>query len=136
MIKPTLAGASLAILLSGLLAAQPQTDPPSFEVADVHVSAPGAKPGDAVDPAGGRVELRASTMLGLVAYAYGVDLANVIGDPPWLTSDRFDIIAKAPSGTPEDKLPDLVKTLLAAKNETEPSFAKQIRPRMDTDSHR
>lgn len=115
MIKPTLAGASLAILLSGLLAAQPQTDPPSFEAADVHLSAPGAKPGDAVDPVGGRVELRASTMLDLVAYAYRVDLANVIGGPPWLTSDRFDIVAKAPSGTPEDHLPDLVKTLLAAR---------------------
>jgi uncharacterized protein (TIGR03435 family) len=115
MTKATLAGASLAILLPGLLAAQPQTDPPSFEVADVHLSAPGAKPGDAVDPAGGRVELRASTMLDLVSYAYRVDQANVIGGPPWLTSDRFDIVAKAPSGTPEDKLPELVQALLGAR---------------------
>jgi uncharacterized protein (TIGR03435 family) len=115
MTKRLLAGASLAILLAGLLGAQSNTKSPAFEVADVHASAPGTKPGDAVDAALGRVELRASTMLDLIAYAYNVDQDNVMGGPTWLTSDRFDIIAKAPAGTPEDKLPEMVKNLLGER---------------------
>jgi uncharacterized protein (TIGR03435 family) len=52
-------------------------------------------------------------MLDLISDAYGVDDANVVGGPPWLNSQRFDIIAKAPAGvTAEDKLLAMLKALL------------------------
>ena len=62
---------------------------------------------------GGRVELRGFTMLDLVAAAYGVDdNDSIAGGPAWLSSDRFDIIAKAPAGASDEKLQAMLKALL------------------------
>jgi uncharacterized protein (TIGR03435 family) len=35
-------------------------------------------------------------MLDLISTAYGLDPSNVQSGPPWLETDRFDIVAKAP----------------------------------------
>jgi hypothetical protein len=45
----------------------------------------------------GRLECRDATMLKLVAMPYSVEADCVLGGPEWLASDRFDVIAKAPS---------------------------------------
>jgi len=108
MTKRLFAGIAVAILVSGAALGQSK-----FEVADIHVSKPGTRQGDGGFMPGGRIELRGRTMLDLVSDAYGVDDANVIGGPPWLSSDRFDIIAKAPTGVvAEDKLLAMLKALL------------------------
>jgi uncharacterized protein (TIGR03435 family) len=103
--------AGAALLFVGLLQAQS-----TFETADVHPSAPGTRQDGGFMP-GGRVELRGFTMLNLVAAAYGVnDEDFIVGGPVWLTSERFDIIAKAPAGvTSEEKLQALLKALLESR---------------------
>jgi uncharacterized protein (TIGR03435 family) len=83
-----------------------------FEVADVHVSAPGTSESGGFMP-GGRVELRATTMLDMIAIAYGVEPPMVVGGPSWLNSDKFDVIAKAPSTASEVSLQAMLKALLA-----------------------
>jgi uncharacterized protein (TIGR03435 family) len=110
--KPALATASLIVLLSSLSFGQSLVTPPAFEVADVHVSAPGTSEGGGFMP-GGRVELRGTTMLDLITIAYGVETAMVVGGPTWLNSDKFDIIAKAPSDASEAALQAMLKALLA-----------------------
>jgi uncharacterized protein (TIGR03435 family) len=108
------AGASLAILLSSPMLGQSPTNPPTFEVADVHVSPPGTRQDSGGFMPGGRVEVRGTTMLDLVSDAYGVESDKVVGGPAWLNTGRFDIIAKAPSAaTPEETLQVMLKTLLA-----------------------
>jgi uncharacterized protein (TIGR03435 family) len=108
MTKRLPAGIALAILLSSAALGQPK-----FEVADVHVSPPGTRQPDGGFMPGGRVELRGFPMLELISIAYAVDDTNVVGGPAWLNSERFDIIAKAPSGvTAEDKLQAMLKELL------------------------
>lgn len=111
--KRTLAGVSLPVLLSSLLLGQSTTNPPTFEVADVHTSAPGTNRGNGGFMPGGRVELRGATMVDLISYAYDVEPEMVVGGPTWLNSDRFDVLAKAPSGTTlEETLQAMLKTLL------------------------
>jgi uncharacterized protein (TIGR03435 family) len=115
--KRTLARVSTVAVLSGLilplqvLAQSPETRP-TFDVADVHVSKPGT---EWTNPflAAGRVEVRGWTMLDLVSLAYQVINERVLSGPPWLSTDRFDITAKAAASTPEDMLRPMLQTLLA-----------------------
>jgi uncharacterized protein (TIGR03435 family) len=53
----------------------------------------------------GRYELRKATMLDLIKIDYGVDADTVFGGPSWLETDRFDVIAKAPSATSPERMP-------------------------------
>jgi uncharacterized protein (TIGR03435 family) len=48
----------------------------------------------------------------LIANAYDIDPANVSGGPVWLDMDRFDIVAKAPPGTPAATLRLMMQSVL------------------------
>src|ERR1039457_126821 len=122
---------AITILLSGLLSSaafgQPAATTPAFEMADVHVTPPGEPSRDAGFIPGGRFEVRAVTMLELISTAYGVDDdARILGGPAWLDTDKFDIIAKVPAGTPQTALQPMLQTLLADRfklaihNDTKP----------------
>jgi len=77
------------------------------------VSAPGTRESGGGFRPGGRVEVRGISMLDLIAIAYGVEQAMVVGGPSWLSSDRFDIIAKAPASASEADFQPMLKALLA-----------------------
>jgi uncharacterized protein (TIGR03435 family) len=133
MIRQLLAAGGLGVLAASYLLAQAKT----FEIADVHTSAPGTRQMDGGFMPGGRVELRGATMVNLVAAAYGVDDEEfVVGGPNWLNTNRYDIIAKAPAGAvSEEKLQGMLLALLeqrfhliAHKDKREkPSFALTAR---------
>src|SRR5665213_556547 len=106
------------LLLCGLAAAQTTTT--VFEAADVHVSPPGAAESEAILP-GGRLEFRAITMLRLINRAYSVPVDSVAGGPAWLDTDRFDVIARAPSGASEAAMQAMLQTLLIER------FALEVR---------
>src|SRR5579862_6253759 len=97
-----LAGISFAALLSGAAFGQNAEPTPTFDSADVHASAHTTNPNPFMTGGvlrGGRYDLRRATMLDLVSTAYGVDPDTVLGGPNWLETDRFDVIAKAPTTT-------------------------------------
>ena len=105
------AGLSFVALFPGALFSQSTDAPPSFELTDVHLSAPSTRPvmrGGVVR--GGRYDLRNATMLDLIETAYGIDSEKVVGGPSWLESDRFDVIAKMPP----DTSPEAAKLMLQA----------------------
>src|SRR5438132_8984692 len=87
--------------LAGLAYGQTPEKLPSFEAADVHASPKNPNPnlqslgGFA---RGGRYQFRNASMLDLIANAYGMDPEKVAGGPFLLETDRFDILAKAPTG--------------------------------------
>lgn len=88
--------------------------PPKFEIADVHVSPHRLFPfTEGGHLRGERYIMRQATMVDLIATAYDVDAANVQGGPIWLETDRFDIIAKAPPGTPGATTRLMLRSLLA-----------------------
>ena len=53
------------------------------------------------------------TLRSLIADTYLIRPSRVIGGPEWLDSDRFDIEARAPRGTPRSVYLPMLKTLLA-----------------------
>lgn len=110
-----------------------------FDAADVHVRPHTGGPRTFMSGGvlrGGRYDLRNVTMLNLIMVAYSVDPATIVGGPNWLDRNQFDIIAKAPDGTPRDTLQAMVKTLLADRfklvvhNDTRPvpSYVLTVMP--------
>jgi uncharacterized protein (TIGR03435 family) len=108
------AGIFLSSLLCNVVCAQSTDTPPTFEVADVHVSPNRLFPFmDGGFLRGDRYVLRQATMADLIATAYGVDASNVQGGPIWLETDRFDVIAKAPPTTSPATVKLMLRSLLA-----------------------
>ena len=105
---------TLAVLSCGVASSQPGTHPPTFEIADVHVSPRSTNPimrGGLVS--GGRYELRTATMVDLIRVAWGVDANFVVGGPAWLDTERFDVIAIARADPTPETLQLMLQSLLA-----------------------
>ena len=128
---------SIALGCLGIVCAYGQsTGTPEFEAAAVRVNKSG-DPQSAEFLPGGQVSLRGFTMKSLVGLAYketrmlpeltslALGLAPSVaqfkvvsndylkGGPPWLDSDRFDVIAKGPAGAPSDTTRLMLQKLLA-----------------------
>ena len=106
----------LVALLADTAFSQSTDTPAVFEAADVHVSAHSTNPfpyRKGPFNRGGRYELRTATMADLIATAYGVDGDKVVGGPSWLEMDRFDVLAKPPSGATKETLKPMLQALLA-----------------------
>jgi uncharacterized protein (TIGR03435 family) len=86
---------------------------PTFEIADVHVSAADATQSDAFLPR--RVEFIATTMLKLINTAYNVRADQVVGGPSWLDTDRFDVVADAGHNAGVGEMRTMLQKLLAER---------------------
>src|SRR6202000_2750772 len=98
-------GLSIIVFTAGMVFAQDSPGVSTFQVADVHKSAPATNPAmqgtmDGAVLRGGRIEIRRATVLDLIKAAYDVDPDLVFGGPDWLDWDRFDVIASSPVDTP------------------------------------
>ncbi len=111
-----IAGVSFIAVVSTAIFGQGAATPPTFEIADVHVSphtlAPNVRGGVL---RAGRYEIHTATMVDLIRTAYGVDADKVLGGPSWLDSDRFDVIAKAPPSATAETAKLMLQALLAER---------------------
>lgn len=112
-------------LFAAVIAAAAFAQSPVFDAADVHPSASGAN----LYMSGGtlareRYVVHSASLLDLIRTAYGIDDRSMTGDddnrrivggPSWLALDRFEVIAKAPAGTPPETLKLMLRTLLAQR---------------------
>jgi uncharacterized protein (TIGR03435 family) len=71
--------------------------PTQFEVAVVKPSAAGEAQGGAGFQPGGRLDLRAFPLKNLIMIAWAVSDDRIVDAPKWISSQRFDIVAKASS---------------------------------------
>ena len=55
------------------------------------------------------------TLVGSAAPVQGILLRNIVGLPEWARSDRYDVIAKPPAGTPRDQLGPMWQTFFATR---------------------
>jgi uncharacterized protein (TIGR03435 family) len=103
-------GVAVAVAVGGLSAAQS----PSFEVASIRRNASNdGMIGLQMQP-GGRMTFTNAPPRMLITRAYGVQTFQVVGGPDWLTSERYDITAKAPEGsTSPAQLNLMLQSLLA-----------------------
>src|SRR5215475_5042749 len=86
---------AIAVLLLSSGSAFAET--PAFAAADIHPSPSAAVPFmDIGFLPGGRYQIRNATLVDLIKTAWSIDGESVGGGPPWLDTDRFDLIAKAP----------------------------------------
>lgn len=87
---------------------------PTFDLADVHVSAKTTTPyftGGRLH--GDRYLLHNATMVDMISLAYGMDGDNILSGPAWLDLDRFDVSAHAPRTTSPDDIKLMLQALLA-----------------------
>jgi uncharacterized protein (TIGR03435 family) len=93
---------SLAVITTAaipLLSQTPPTQKPSFEVASIKPSDPGNTRFAIVGQPGGRLIVTGASLKGLIALAYAVRDFQISGGPNWITTDRWDIEARAEEGT-------------------------------------
>src|SRR5215813_13348253 len=100
--------------------------PRAFEVASIKVSDPSSENYGIGTAPGGRFMANNWTLKRLIGYAYRVQDDRIFGGPAWVSTDRFDIAARAEEGSiPDDDRPSnpgelppiryLVQTLLAER---------------------
>ena len=104
--------ASIRTILAAVLAAaalgQSSEIPIAFEAADVHVSAKTRTPSMAAGGLRGtRYLVRQATMVDLISLAYDIDNDKILSGPSWLDTDRFDLSARAPSGSKPEAFVDV-----------------------------
>lgn len=117
----------VAVLVAGVcaaVAAQAASDAKlEFEVASVKpatlatgnsVMRPGPQGGPGTgDP--GRLTYKFSTIRDLIMDAYGVKHSQIEGGASWLDTERFDIVAKVPSGATKEQVKVMLQNLLAER---------------------
>jgi uncharacterized protein (TIGR03435 family) len=88
--------------------------PTVFEVATIRPSNPDAQ-GRGITMRGPREVLTINTPLGyLIEFAYNVNTRQVIGGPPWMASDRYDVVGRPlAEGVPNERqLRAMIRSLL------------------------
>jgi uncharacterized protein (TIGR03435 family) len=96
-------------LASGLAA---QDTRPSFEVASVKINKSGQRQGKIDVEAGDTFTMVNQVLRTLINLAYRIPIYKLSGGPDWLTTERFDIIAKTPSGATLDQKMVMLQGLL------------------------
>lgn len=90
---------SILVACAGLPAlAQAPAVPPGFEVASVKPSDPAGTMG--IRRSGNRISFSNTSLLFLITWAYDVHSDHVYGQPKWLDSVRYDIVANAAKDGP------------------------------------
>ncbi|MEO8595909.1 MAG: TIGR03435 family protein [Candidatus Solibacter sp.] len=80
-------------------------------MADVQISQPGGQRNIEFLP-GGKLLIQGLTLRDLVAGAWDLGDEYVSGGPPFVATEHYDIVAKAPGTAPEKDLRAMLKTLL------------------------
>src|SRR6185437_2466019 len=95
---------------------------PAFEVASI-TPCPSGTPAPEMEhigitnwvAPGGRFTARATTVVFLMEWAYGLQPWQHSDGPGWFSSDRFDIVAKADHDATENEMKELARSLLAQR---------------------
>jgi uncharacterized protein (TIGR03435 family) len=114
-LKAILAQVFVLIVLASVGYGQTTEPLPSFDAADVHVSPKSVNPN--VQSLGGfaragRYQFRNATMVDMIASAYEMEPEKILGGPSWLETDRFDILAKAPTNATPTTTRLMLRSLL------------------------
>lgn len=109
------------LLVTAAALAQAPASPPQFEVASIK-EAPdlmsqftsGKTPHLGMKVDGARVDIGAMSLSDLIRTAYKVKPYQVSG-PSWMSTQRWDIMARIPDGVSKDQVPEMLQALLAER---------------------
>jgi uncharacterized protein (TIGR03435 family) len=119
----------LPLMLGVSLAAQSPPADPRFEV--VSIKSVSSMPIGSGQQAPDLFSLPYATAHQLVWIAYGLPASHVVGGPAWITSDRFQVLAKASSPTTRVRMRVLVQGLLAERFRFSGHMESRERPAYD-----
>lgn len=116
----SVSNASLVFIMSWPVFGQPALPLPTFEAASVKPVKPGDVGGSTFQfiPAGG-LKVTNGTLKGIIETAYDVRDFQISGGPSWVSSERYDISARAPgelrtrNGAPPDDIGETRRRLQA-----------------------
>src|SRR5437764_1473476 len=97
----------LPFLFVGIVAVHAQA--PAFEVASIKRNVSGSTNASNRVLPGGRVTVTNNTLRNMIRNFYRIQPFQLVGGPDWLSSDRWDIVAKAEGDPSPDRLLDMVK---------------------------
>jgi uncharacterized protein (TIGR03435 family) len=103
--------AYLGIATIALDAQAPATARPAFEAASVKRNRTGERTQNTI-LAGGRYSATNVPLRMMIRSAYGIQDFQLLGGPAWLSTDGYDVNAKAASDAPPDRLFAMVRSLL------------------------
>ena len=111
----------LSVIVLGSLnlaaTAQQQSPPLRFEVASIKPWSPPTTPVTGIRgpaaPVGSGIFNRSTSLVRLIAEAYGVQDFQVNGGEDWLRTERYDVAARAGRKVSQPELQEMVKALLA-----------------------
>jgi uncharacterized protein (TIGR03435 family) len=86
---------------------------PAFDVASIKPNQSGELGVTIAPQPGGRFIAINATLRTIIRNAYQLQAYGLIGGPSWLQTNRFDIVAKAPSDVPAGQVRLMLRTLLA-----------------------
>ena len=113
------AAITAAVLINTPLSrAQPQADlhPLAFEVASVKPSTPGGLVGGIKPMPGGQTYIATNIPLRLMMMSvYRISESQIVGEPSWMDTERWDVDAKAEHPSNLDQLHEMFQTLLAER---------------------
>jgi len=112
-----LAGMILIGFTCGLASAQTPNGQPSFEVASIKPAPPpeaGKRIAVGSPPSPGRYACAFCSLRMLIVQAYGI-VGYQLTAPDWLDSERFNISAKMPDGTPKEQMQLMLQNLLTER---------------------
>jgi uncharacterized protein (TIGR03435 family) len=93
-----------------------QSPAPVFVAADVHPSGGNGTTGFRINLfSGGRYQIRNATLVDLIATAWGLHHEMISGGPPWIATDRFDVIAQIPENAAPDDLRLMLRAVLTER---------------------
>lgn len=108
--------AALALATTFGVWAQSASTPLSFEVASIKpvASTVDGRYAIRMRVIGGELNYSAVSLKAILQQAYEVRNFQVSG-PDWMSSTRFDIVAKLPAGAPQSGVPEMLRSLLAER---------------------
>jgi len=110
---------AIALLAASGLAGLAQTVPappgsiaPAFEVTSVKRNVTPDDPSSIAVPPGRFVAI-GMPLVAVITHAYGLRPVQLIGAPKWTEVDEFDVVGKAPDGTPSSDIAAMLRRLLS-----------------------
>jgi bla regulator protein blaR1 len=108
----------LPVLLAVSVLAQQASAPLKFEVASIKPSSSDDRRVAMMFQPGGGFRASGATLKMLLAEAYGVREFQISGGPSWISSERFDITAKAERSAASETTPDALQQMTDAERKT------------------
>ena len=92
------------------------TTPPAFEVATIKPAPPPTDGRLMIRMGGdpGRLDYNNVSLRDMIKAAYKVKDAQITA-PEWISTERYNLVAKLPDGTPRDQVPAMLQSLLAER---------------------